>query len=413
MKTLYLITFASGNQKGSISERHKELLSLLNTEYNVNIINIRNIDQLSDNDFKLIFISSGYVEHDILNNYEYLPHPMFLLTDGYNNSLSAAMEIKAWANSQSIKAEILYAESECILNKINTLYKIHQTIKSLQGKRIGVVGTPCKWLVSSSVNYLLAQRRWGVEFIDISTDELYKEFVKIKDDEVGNYSAEIATKAQACIEAAPEDLLKDMRLYKAINKIIEKYKLSAISINSFKINEVMKTSGCVAMSILNNDGIPSTGEGDLQSIFTSLVMKELTGEISFMGNVSDVNSRSNEFTLSYCTISTRMINYDYIIRSHYETGESVAIQGNMKPEQKVTIVKCGGESLDEFFVSTGVTVPHEHEERCCRTQIRVKIDSPVSYFITNPIGNHHLLIRNDHKDLIKAFFGYTSSKRIK
>lgn len=413
MKTLYLITFASDKQKGSISERHKELLDLLNTQYDVNIINIRNIDQLSDNDFKLIFISSGYVENDILNSYEYLPHPLFLLTDGYNNSLSAAMEIKAWANSQSIKAEILYAESECILNKINTLYKIHQTLKSIDGKRIGVVGTPCKWLISSSVNYLLAQRRWGVEFIDISIDELYKEFVKIQDDEVGNYSAEIATKAQTCIEATPEDLLKDMRLYKAINKIIDKYKLSAISINSFKINEIMKTSGCVAMSILNNDGIPSTGEGDLQSIFTSLIMKELTGEISFMGNVSDVNSKSNEFTLSYCTISTKMINYDYIIRSHYETGESVAIQGYMKPDQKVTIVKCGGESLDEFFVSTGTTVQHEHEERCCRTQIRVKMDNPVSYFITNPIGNHHLLIRNDYKNLIKIFFEYTSSKRIK
>lgn len=412
MKTIHLITFSSETHKGTITDKHTELLEILKTEYDVNLINIRNIDRLTDYDFKLIFIASGNVEHTIINNYEYLPHPLFFLIDGFNNSLSAAMELKAWANSQSIKAHILYAENNDIIEQVNTLYKIHTALKNIKGKKIGVIGTPGQWLVSSSVNYLLAQRRWGVEYIDISTDEVIDEFKKITDDEVGESAAELASRAEMCIEAIPDDLLKDLRIYKAIKNVITKYGLDAVTLNAYKVFEQTGTSCCSALSMLNNEGIPAISEGDLQSVFTALAIKELTGETAFSGNVSKIVTDNNTVTLSGCTISTAITD-SYIIRSHYESGTSVAIQGTIDPGQEVTIVKCGGESLDEYFVSKGETVPAEHDERFCRTQITVKMKNPVSYFTSNPIGNHHLLIRNDYSKLIKNFFKYTNSKRVK
>lgn len=412
MKTIHLITFTSETHKGTITEKHTELLDRLKEEYDVNLINIRNIDRLTEKDFKLIFIASGSVEHTIINNYEHLPHPLFLLIDGYNNSLSAAMELKAWANSQSIKANILYAGNEDIIEQINTLYRIHTSLNNIKGKKIGVIGTPSQWLVSSSVNYLLAQRRWGVEYIDISTDEVIDEYKNTNNDEVGELAAEIAARAEMCIEATPDDLLKDLRMYKAIKSVIEKYKLDAITINAYKIFEQIKTSCCVALSMLNNEGIPAISEGDLQSVFTAMAIKELTGETAFSGNVSKIVPDENNVMLAGCTISTDITD-SYIIRSHYESGVSVAIQGTINPGQEVTIVKCGGESLDEYFVSKGETVPFEQDERFCRTQIMVNMKNPVSYFTSNPIGNHHLLIKNDYSKLIKCFFKYTNSKRVK
>lgn len=412
MKTLYLITFASETYKGSISERHIELLELLRKEYEVNLINIRNISSLTEKDFKLIFISSGGVEHSIINYYTSLPHPLFFVIDGFNNSLSAAMELKSWANSQSVKASILYAEEEDFIEKVNTLYKIHNAQNNLKGKKIGIIGTPCQWLVSSSVNYLLAQRRWGVDYLDISSDELLKEYSRISDDEVGELTAEIAANAEKCIEATPGDLLKDMRVYKALKNIIEKYRLDAVALSSYRIFEQINASCCVALSILNNDGIPSICEGDQQSIFTALAVKELTGEIPFMGNVSKLDKKNNNVLLSYCSISTKITD-SYIIRSHYETNTSVGIQGSLNEGTKVTILKCGGESLDEFFVSGGTVIPHNYEERNCRTQILVNMNEAVSYFTKNPIGNHHILIKNDYSKIVKSFFKNANSKKIK
>ena len=220
MRKLYLITFASEKQRGSISDRHKELLDLLKTQYEVNLVNIRNVDQIPKDELKLIFITSRYIEQQIVNHYESLPHPLLLLTDGYNNSLAAVMEIKAWANSQSIKAKLLYSEDESIINRIDTIYKVHSALCRLRGRKIGVVGTPCPWLISSSVNYLLAQRRWGIEYVDLPVEEVLAEYANVTDDEVGEMAAEIAGNARTCIEATPDDLLNDMRAYKALRRVI-------------------------------------------------------------------------------------------------------------------------------------------------------------------------------------------------
>lgn len=412
MKKLYLITFASARQKGGITERHKELLDLLNTQYEVNLVNIRNVDQIPVDGLKLIFITSRYVEQQIVAHYEMLPHPLFLLTDGYNNSLSAVMEIKAWANSQSIKAKVLYSEDESILDEIDSIYRVHTALCRMKGCRIGVIGTPCNWLISSSVNYLLAQRRWGIEYVDISQDEVLEAFNVTTDDEVGEMAAELAGNARMCIEATPADLLRDMRVYKALRRVIDKYKLSALTLNNHRILEVIETSTCVALSMLNDEGFPACGESDLQSVFTALALKELTGEMSFMGNVSAIDSKRNAIMLSYCSVGTKFVEGNYSIRSHYESGESVAIQGDMPVGRRVTMVKCGGESLDEFFVASGKTLDNDYKERCCRTQIKVSLDTPVSYFIDNPIGNHHLLIKGDYEKIVTDFFEYSSSKML-
>lgn len=411
MRQLYLITFASGKQKGSISERHKELLGLLNTQYEVNLVNIRNVDQIPGDALKLIFITGRYVEQEIVMHYEELPHPLFLLTDGYNNSLSAVMEIKAWANSQSIKCTILYSEDERILGEIDTIYRVYTALCRMKGKKIGVIGTPANWLISSSVNYLLAQRRWGVEYTDIPIDELVAEFGSTPDDAVGEMAAEIAGRARMCIEATPDDLLRDMRVYKALRTVIDRYGLSALTINNNKMIDDIGASTCVALSLLNDEGIPACGESDLQSVFTSLAVKELTGEMAFMGNVSAIDTRANAVVLSYCSVGTDFVGGDYTIRSHYESGESVAIEGHIPSGCRVTMVKCGGESLDEYFVASGVTLDNDYKELRCRTQIKVGLDTPVSYFIDNSIGNHHLLVKGDHEELVKAFFEYSASRK--
>ena len=38
--------------------------------------------------------------------------------------------------------------------------------------RIGVIGTPSSWLIASNVDYLLAKRRWGVEYTDIALERV-------------------------------------------------------------------------------------------------------------------------------------------------------------------------------------------------------------------------------------------------
>ena len=160
-------------------------------------------------------------------------------------------------------------------------------------------------LVASNVDYLLAKRRWGIEFIDIPMEEVYCLFYQIKDDDIGYEASVFANRAIACREGTPEDLLKAMRLYQAVKIICEKKKLDAVTLSCFSLIEKLGTTGCLALALLNDEGIPAGCEGDLQSIFTLLIAKTLTGQAGFMANPAFINDDQNEIVMAHCTIATK------------------------------------------------------------------------------------------------------------
>ena len=111
--------------------------------------------------------------------------------------------------------------------------------------------------MASNVDYLLAKRRWGIEFIDIPMEEVYCLFYQIKDDDIGYEASVFANRAIACREGTPEDLLKAMRLYQAVKIICEKKKLDAVTLSCFSLIEKLGTTGCLALALLNDEGIPA------------------------------------------------------------------------------------------------------------------------------------------------------------
>ena len=408
---LNLITFASLlHKQASILASHELILNELEKYFTVNIVEYQNINKLTKDDFSLLFIATGGVERLVIQHFESLPRPAILLADGMQNSLAAALEISSWLRGRGMKSEILHGELPEIIKRIFVLHSNFKAQQALFGSRIGVIGSPSSWLVASNVDYLLSKRRWGIEYTDISLERVYEYYNQVTDDEVGEACATFAGKALACREATPEDLIKAMRLYRAIKRIVEEEKLSALTLSCFKLIEQTGTTGCLALSLLNDDGIIAGCEGDLQSIFTQLAVKVLTGKASFMANPSMINARTNEIVLAHCTVGIAQTE-QYIIRNHFETEMGIGIQGIL-PTGHVTLVKCGGECLDEYYLSTGTLTENTNYINMCRTQVRIKMDTPAEYFLKNPLGNHHILIQGNYEILLDEFLQANGCKRV-
>ena len=406
-----LITFASIlHKQASVRSSHEVILTELEKYFTVNFIDYKDIDKLSPDDFSIIFIATGGVERLVIQHFESLPRPAILLADGMQNSLAAALEISSWLRGRGMKSEILHGELPEIIKRIFVLHSNFKAQQALFGSRIGVIGSPSSWLVASNVDYLLSKRRWGIEYTDISLERVYEYYNQVTDDEVGEACAAFAGKALACREATPEDLIKAMRLYRAIKRIVEEEKLSALTLSCFKLIEQTGTTGCLALSLLNDDGIIAGCEGDLQSIFTQLAVKVLTGKASFMANPSMINARTNEIVLAHCTVGIAQTE-QYIIRNHFETEMGIGIQGIL-PTGHVTLVKCGGECLDEYYLSTGTLTENTNYINMCRTQVRIKMDTPAEYFLKNPLGNHHILIQGNYEILLDEFLQANGCKRV-
>ena len=379
-----LITFASLlHKQASVRSSHEIILTELEKYFTVNFIDYQDINKLTPDDFSILFIATGGVERLVIQHFESLPRPAIILADGMQNSL---------------------------IKRIFVLHSNFMAQRSLFGMRIGVIGAPSGWLIASNVDYLLAKRRWGVEYTDVALDRIYEYYAQITDDEVGEACARLAGKALACREASPEDMIKAMRLYRAIRKIVDEDRLSALTLSCFRLIEQTGTTGCLALSLLNDEGIIAGCEGDLQSIFTMLTAKVLTGKPAFMANPSMINARTNEIILAHCTIGIAQTE-QFIIRNHFETESGIGIQGIL-PTGDVTIVKCGGECLDEYYLGTGTLIENTNYINMCRTQVRIKMNAPAEYFLRNPLGNHHILLHGNHEQILDEFLQSNGCKRI-
>ena len=405
-----LITFASLlHKQASVRSSHEIILTELEKYFTVNFIDYQDINKLTPDDFSILFIATGGVERLVIQHFESLPRPAIILADGMQNSLAAALEISSWLRGRGMKSEILHGELSEIIKRIFVLHSNFMAQRSLFGMRIGVIGAPSGWLIASNVDYLLAKRRWGVEYTDVALDRIYEYYAQITDDEVGEACARLAGKALACREASPEDMIKAMRLYRAIRKIVDEDRLSALTLSCFRLIEQTGTTGCLALSLLNDEGIIAGCEGDLQSIFTMLTAKVLTGKPAFMANPSMINARTNEIILAHCTIGIAQTE-QFIIRNHFETESGIGIQGIL-PTGDVTIVKCGGECLDEYYLGTGTLIENTNYINMCRTQVRVKMNTPADYFLKNPLGNHHILLQGNYENSLNEFLMANSCKR--
>jgi len=404
------ITFSSLLHKTDIVLSHKEIIDELNKFFTLKFYKPNEIDKLTDKDFTVVFIGTGGVEHLVISQFEKLPRPLIILADNYENSLPAALEISSWVRHQGVKCELLYGKKETVVQRLQIMADCFMAQHALFGLKIGVIGTPSPWLVSSGVDYLLTKRRWGIEFIDITLDEVYKRYNSISGNDVHPEVENIISRATQCRDCSPEEIVKAMRLYKAIKMVCDDFHLNALTLSCFKILEKLNVSGCLALSLLNDDGIIAGCEGDLQSIFTMVTSKTITGCDCFMANISRIMPDVNEVVFAHCTVGTKMAD-TFCLRTHYESNKSIGIQGIL-PMGVITAVRCGGECLDEFYAASGDIIENTEYTHSCRTQIRVKMHSSVDYFLNNPLGNHHIVMAGNQVELLKKFFEINTCKRV-
>jgi len=400
---LKLVIFASCFMKPDVLRIvHAPILTALKQNFNLHWVDASEADSLQDDDFCIAFIASGGTEQLYQQSFSKLSRPYLLLADGQANSFAAALEISAWIRQTGQQSEILHGSTESIIARIRQIGKLHAALCALQDKRIGVIGTPSSWLIASEVDFFLAKQRWGVNYVSISLERLVHLYHEVEEKEIEVLANQLMGATSGFREATPKDLREALRIYMALKTLVKEERLDALTLACFNLIEQTGTTGCLALSLLNDEGIIAGCEGDLQTVFTMLVAKTLTGQDTFMANPSMIDAAANELLISHCTIGLKQTER-FCLRSHFESGKGIAIQGIL-PTGPITLLRCGGECLDTYFVSRGILLENTDNPNMCRTQVRLRLETPVNYFLHHPIGNHHVLIAGDYSDLFHEFF---------
>ncbi len=295
--------------------------------------------------------------------------PFYLLTSGKSNSLAASMEILSYLRQEGIQGEILHGSRAYINQRILTLARVEEARLQLNNCRLGVIGKPSDWLISSNADYGIVRERLGIELVDIPMQELL-------------------------------DATDDCTIYGGLKKIISTHQLSGFTLRCFDLLTAMKSTGCLALAKLNSEGYVAGCEGDVPAMLSMMIARSLTGFSGFQANPARINPDTGELLFAHCTIPLNMVER-YELDTHFESGIGVGVRGYMK-EGPVTLFKVSGD-LKRSFVAEGTLVRNTAEPDLCRTQQVIQLSDPsqASYFLTNPIGNHHIVIPGHIGSLLK------------
>lgn len=353
-------------------------------------------------DAELVYVRTGGTENAFKAVFPWLDGPVRLLTSGASNSLAASMEILSFLRQQGREGEILHGSAAYIAERITAMSRAARARRRLQGSRAGVVGRPSDWLIASDPDRAAVRDRLGIELVDIPMAELVTEIRCGLCEEPSGFP--LKSIRHSINPKVTQDVFDGaLEIYGAMKRLIGRYGLSAVTVRCFDLLTAVGNTGCIALALLNAEGIPAGCEGDIPAMLTMCVSNALFDVPGFMANPSRMDPSTGEMVFAHCTVPFNMLR-DYSYDTHFESGIGVAVKGEL-PEGPVTLFKMAP-GLDRFFAAEAGLINNLSEKRLCRTQVLLRLDDRSlckDYFLKDPIGNHHVIIPGRHAQEIRDF----------
>ncbi|MBS7385106.1 MAG: hypothetical protein KIG28_03065, partial [Bacteroidales bacterium] len=341
------------------------------------------------------------------------------------NSLAASQEICTWLYNNGVQHRHIHIplhSPDATLNRLPTLLcaespapqrcecnagvaatSAESLVKALSGCTIGLIGEASPWLIASGIDKEALSERCGVSFREISIGTLadkYLEYRELWKNHALSAGAraeldEVLCRFSCSLEGdrTTEDLSDAAIMYLALASLCKEEHLDAVTVKCFDLLSSCKTTACLALALLNDNGIIAGCEGDIPSICTMLAIYKALGRPSFMANPASIDRDNLSIDFAHCTIPTVMVE-GCTLPSHFESGIGIGINGEV-PLGNYTLCKLSGKTLERSLICNGRLVKGEYLSNRCRTQVRFIFDSKAEFdaFSKARVGNHVILFK--------------------
>ena len=352
------------------------------------------VENTKDALFNIILIGSGGTENLFLKQLKEDDEPIVILSTSRNNSLPACLEIKTYLENHNKLCFLLAGDENHIANMIKHIATIISAYKSVKDNRLGLIGGASSWLIASPVEPKVIYTNFKQNIIKIKMSEL-EELIAQEEKEMLdlkhiNHSNELIAKAEN-----QEDLEMALVIYNALKKLVSKYRLNGLTIRCFDIIKKYKNTACLALALLNEEGITAGCEGDIHSLVTMHIVNSLTNRSSFMANPSKFNYEDQSVMLAHCTVPLNMVT-SFKLMTHFESGLGIGIKGEL-PEGRITLCKIAPDYTLENTLCIPATIKENlNLANYCRTQILVALnDDGLLELLKASFGNHIIVAYGD------------------
>lgn len=348
------------------------------------------VKNAKDSPIDAVFIASGGAEAAFKKIVKDLTTPFILFSSNKNNSLAACFEIKSYCAQIGHPCCFLSGKLDEIALALKHVSNVVIAREKVMNTNIGLIGGSSSWLIASELNKKEIYDAFKINLVHIKMDELYS-LIELKEIDTNHkrYS-DLVRKFKD-----KETLSMALYIYSALKKLVAKYDLKALTIKCFDLLKKYKNTACLALAMLNEEGIVSACEGDIPSLLTMYLLYALTGRPSFMANISEINLQDLSIILAHCTVPLNMVD-KYELLTHFESDLGIGVKGRLA-EGDISIVKLSKKlGLNDNLLITGKIKESLSLPGFCRTQIRVQLDEGAMYaLLKENVGNHLIVTYSD------------------
>lgn len=350
-------------------------------------------EALLNESYALVFVGSGGSAQDFKRIFQQRKGPFLLLAMPDNNSLAASMEMLSFVNDHGERGEIIYGTPEEIAKRLEVLDSIFRLKAKMKHMRFGVLGTP-NMLINSESDMVVLKASTGIETTVLPMDAVMEEI----DKQV--YEPTPDTERLMACGYDKTELKKALDLYGGIRRLVDANKFDGIALRCFDLLAPYRISGCLALSLLNAQGVYAACEGDTRSLLSMMILGKLSGKPVFMANPSRIDTHKGTMVFAHCTLPLNMVSH-WSLTTHFESGFGVAVRGEFEPGS-FTLFKCR-ENMRQYFVQHAKFLSNPDDCHLCRSQIELKVDDYTTY-LEHPLSNHQVMCEGDYVSLVQEFF---------
>lgn len=362
----------------------------------------------SNADLLMICIATWSEDHHLLDLLSYVDMPLILRAYPAfdTGSLCCAHQIGAVFRDIGKTCEFIYGEpddTECAkeARTIATAYALKNRMSKV---RVGAIGGRVKGMTEIAYDEFAIKKKLGARVVNLDEKEMTEKVAEMSDEAAEKLLAEKADVLRPCkVTSTKESMLESMKYYGALKALADEYELEALSVKCYT---TYMGKICLGYSLLAEEGIVGSCEGDVTNALTMKLMYELSEKPINNTDLLYLDEKANTILFAHCGSSGFSIAEGEIELSPVRLAESgVCTKFLVKPGKVTAVNICGhGEDLRLSFM-VGDAVPCGMEFP--GNPVKIKFDKSVTEInkeiMKNGIGHHWMVAYGDYAEELKYF----------
>ena len=361
-----------------------------------------------DVDVLMICIATWSEDHHLLDLLSYVDLPVILRAYPAfdTGSLCCAHQIGAVFTDIGKTYEFVYGDAdndECA-KETALLARAYALKKCMSRTRVGAIGGRVKGMTEIAYDEFSIKEKLGARVVNLDEKEMTQKVAEISDAEAQKLLDEKKDVLKPCVvTSTKESMLESIKYYKALKDLASEYELEALSVKCYT---TYMGKICLGYSLLSEEGIVGSCEGDVTNALTMKMMYELSEKPVNNTDLLYIDEKANTILFAHCGSSGFSIAEGDVELCPVRLAETgVCTKFLVKPGKVTAVNICGHGDGFRLSFMVGEAVPCGMEFP--GNPVKIKFDKDVMEInkdiMKYGIGHHWMVAYGDYSEELRYF----------